>query len=134
MRDLNLRIATCKANLQLTFEGYTMNKPVNPEFFKAFDHYKNMVKQYGDDHPITEQALILTMHYTPEHIKAEMHQKAKELNLLPPVSGYTDDGEPMYRLEDIAKHFGISFEAEQRLLQMMDNRQKVGLSNDGVID
>jgi hypothetical protein len=37
-------------------------------------------------------------------------------------------------LEDIAKHFGISFEeAEQRLLQMMDNRQQVGLSNDGVL-
>ena len=111
-----------------------MTKPVNPEFFKAFDHYKNMVKQYGDDHPITEQAFILTMHYTPEHIKEEMHQKAKELNLLPPVSGYTDEGDPMYSLEDIAKHFDISFEeAEQRLLQMMDNRQKVGLSTDGII-
>ena len=111
-----------------------MIEHVDPEFFKAFDHYKNMVKQYGDDHPITEQAFILTMHYTPEHIKEEMHQKAKELNLLPPPSGYTDEGEPMYQLEDIAKHFGISFEeAEQRLLQMMDNRQKVGLSNDGVL-
>ena len=111
-----------------------MTKPVNPEFFKAFDHYKAMLEQYGDDHPITEQAFFLTLHYTPEHIKAEMHQKAKELNLLPPVSGYTDDGEPMYQLEDIAKHFGISFEeAEQRLLQMMDNRQQVGLPNDGVL-
>ena len=111
-----------------------MNKYVNPEFFKAFDHYKAMLAQYGERHPITEQALILTMHYTPEHIKEEMHQKAKELNLLPPPSGYTDDGEPMYQLEDIAKHFGISFEeAEQRLLQMMDNRQQVGLSNDGVL-
>ena len=111
-----------------------MNNHVNPEFFKAFDHYKAMLKQYGDDHPITEQALILTMHYTPEHIKAEMHTKAKELNLLPPVSGYTDDGEPMYRLEDIAQHLGMSFEdAEQHLLQMMDNREKVGLSNDGVL-
>ena len=111
-----------------------MNKTVNPEFFKAFDHYKAMLEQYGEHHPITEQALILTMHYTPEHIKEEMHQKAKELNLLPPPSGYTDEGDPMYSLEDIAKHFGISFEeAEQRLLQMMDNRQKVGLSNDGVL-
>ena len=111
-----------------------MNNHVNPEFFKAFDHYKAMLKQYGDDHPITEQALILTMHYTPEHIKAEMHQKAKELNLLPPVSGYTDDGQPMYRLEDIASHLGMSFEdAEQHLLQMMDNRQQVGLSNDGIL-
>ena len=111
-----------------------MIKHVDPEFFKAFDHYKAMLAQYGEHHPITEQALILTMHYTPEHIKEEMHQKAKELNLLPPPSGYTDDGEPMYQLEDIAKHFGISFEeAEQRLLQMMDTRQQVGLSNDGVL-
>lgn len=111
-----------------------MNKHVDPEFFKALNHYKAMVKQYGEEHPITEQALILTMHYTPEHIKEEMHQKAKELNLLPPPSGYTDDGEPMYQLEDIAKHFGISFEeAEQQLLQMMSNRQQVGLSNDGVL-
>ncbi len=111
-----------------------MIKHVDPEFFKAFDHYKAMLAQYGEHHPITEQALILTMHYTPEHIKAEMRQKAKELNLLPPPSGYTDDDEPMYQLEDIAKHFGITFEeAEQRLLQMMDNRQQVGLSNDGVL-
>ena len=111
-----------------------MIKHVDPEFFKAFDHYKAMLAQYGEHHPITEQALILTMHYTPEHIKEEMHQKAKELNLLPPVSGYTDEGDPMYSLEDIAKHFDISFEeAEQRLLQMMDNRQKVGLPNDGVL-
>lgn len=75
-----------------------MNKYVHPEFFKAFDHYKAMLEQYGEHHPITEQALILTMHYTPEHIKAEMHQKAKELNLLPPPSGYTDDGEPIVKL------------------------------------
>ena len=111
-----------------------MNHDVNPEFFKAFDHYKAMLAQYGEHHPITEQALILTMHYTPEHIKVEMDAKAKELNLLPPVTGYTDDGEPVYSLEGIAKHFGISFEeAEQHLLQMMDNRQKVGLSSDGVL-
>ena len=111
-----------------------MNNHVNPEFFKAFDHYKNMVKQYGNDHPITEQAFTLTLHYTPEHIKAEMHEKAKELNLLPSVSGYTDDGQPMYRLDDIAKHLDMSVEdAEQHLLQMMDNRNEVGLSNDGIL-
>ena len=111
-----------------------MNNHVNPEFFKAFDHYKNMVNQYGNDHPITEQAFMLTLHYTPEHIKAEMHEKAKELNLLPSVSGYTDDGQPMQRLEDIAKHLDMSIEdAEQHLLQMMDNRNEVGLSNDGIL-
>lgn len=111
-----------------------MNHDVNPEFFKAFDHYKAMLAQYGEHHPITDQAFLLTMHYMPEQIKVEMDAKAKELNLLPPVTGYTDDGEAVYSLEDIAKHFGISFEeAEQHLLQMMDNRQKVGLSSDGVL-
>jgi hypothetical protein len=111
-----------------------MTEHVDPKFLKAFDHYKVMVKQYGDDHPITEQALLLTMHYTPEHIKKEMHQKAKELNLLPRPSGYTDNGEPMYQLEDIANHFGISFEeAEQSLLTMMSNLQQVGLSNDSIL-
>ena len=111
-----------------------MTEHVNPEFFKAFDHYKAMLKQYGERHPITEQAFMMTLHYTPEHIKAEMNAKAKELNLLPPPSGYTDEGDPMYSLEDIAKHLGISFEeAEQQLLKMMDNRQQVGLSNDGIL-
>ena len=111
-----------------------MNNHTPPEFFKAYNHYQAMVKQYGDKHPVTEQAFLLTLNYAPEHIKEEMHQKAKELNLLPPPSGYTDDGEPMYRLEDIAKHLGMNFEdAEQHLLQVMDNRQKAGLSNDGVL-
>ena len=111
-----------------------MIEHVDPEFFKAFDHYKAMLEQYGNDHPITEQAFMLTLHYMPEHIKAEMHEKAKELNLLPSVSGYTDDGQPMYRLEDIAKHLDMSVEdAEQHLLQMMDNRNEVGLSNDGIL-
>lgn len=111
-----------------------MKNHTPPEFFKAFDHYKAMLKQYGEHHPITEQAFMLTLHYTPEHIKVEMNAKAKELNLLPSPGGYTDDGEPMYRLEDIAKHFGISVEeAEQKLLQMMDNRTAVGLSNDGIL-
>lgn len=110
-----------------------MNKLTPPEFYKAFDHYKNMVKQYGDDHPITEQAFILTMHYTPEHIKKEMHQKAQELNLLPPVSGYTDDGQAMYRLDDVAKHAGISLEeAEQHLQRITDNSHKAGLPGDGI--
>lgn len=111
-----------------------MTERVHPEFFKAFDHYKAMLKQYGERHPITEQAFMMTLHYTPEHIKAEMNAKAKELNLLPSPSGYTDEGDPMYSLEDIAKHLDISFEeAEQQLLKMMDNRQQVGLSNDGIL-
>ncbi|MFW2001035.1 hypothetical protein [Acinetobacter ursingii] len=28
-----------------------MNNYVDPEFFKAFDHYKAMLDQYGEHHP-----------------------------------------------------------------------------------
>lgn len=110
-----------------------MNEYVHPEFLKAHDHYQAMVKQYGDDHPITQQAFTLVLHYAPEHIKKEMDAKAKELGLLPPVGGYTDDGEPMYSLEAIAKHFGMKVEdAEQTLLQVMESRRKAGLPNDAL--
>lgn len=62
----------------------------------------------------------------------EWHNTKKQS--LSAMEAYTDDGDPMYSLEDIAKHFGISFEdAEQHLLKMMDNRQQVGLSNDGIL-
>lgn len=111
-----------------------MKNYVDPSFFRIVDHYKAMLEQYGQQHPITEQALALMMNCMPEHLKEEMHQMAKELNLLPKPSGYTDDGEPMYSLEDIAKHFGISIEeAEQQLLQMMNSRHQVGLDNDGIL-
>ena len=110
-----------------------MNKHANPEFIKAYDHYQAMLKHYGDDHSITQQAFTLVLHHTPEHVKDEMDAKAKELNLLPPISGYTDDDQPMYRLEDIAKHLDMSVEdVEKQLLQVMESRQKLGLSNDAI--
>ena len=45
---------------------------------------------------------------SPEYIKQEAHAKAKELELIPPTSGYSDDGNPLYNIADLAKHFGLS--------------------------
>ena len=110
-----------------------MNKHPHPEFIKALNHYNAMVKQYGDDHPITQQAFTLVLHYTPEHIKEEMDAKAKELNLIPPVSGYTDEGEPLYSIDAIAKHFGMTVEeTEQHLFKVLESRKKAGLPNDAL--
>src|SRR5690606_30816753 len=110
-----------------------MNDYVNSEFCKAFYSYKTILKQYRV-FLIIEQALFLMVYYKPEQIKAEMNTKAKELKLLPSASGYRDEGEPMYQLEDIAKYLYISFEDnEQHLFQIIDNRQKVVLPNDGAL-
>lgn len=104
----------------------------SPEFLKAMEHYKAMLDQYGDDHPITQRAFMLVWEYSPQWLKDEMDEVITEH--LPKPSGYLDNGEPVYNLADIAKHQGISLEeAEQNLLEMMQNREELGLSNDGLL-
>ncbi|MFV5513785.1 hypothetical protein [Acinetobacter gerneri] len=106
-----------------------MIEHVNPEFFKAFEHYKAMLEQFGKDHPITERAFLLTLHYTPGHIKAEMHQEAKKLNLIPRPRGYTDEGIAVYAIEDLAKQLGISIEeAQAQLDNLLQIEQQLGIA------
>ena len=57
-----------------------MNEPVNPAFFTEFDKYKRIVEKYGED---SEQAI---------------NQFMKVF----------DDGNPLYNVADLAKHFGLS--------------------------
>ena len=55
------------------------------------------------------------------------------MDLLPPSSGYLEDGSPMFSLNDIAAKFGIPIEqAEQDLKEMLSVRQDLGLPLDGV--
>ena len=85
-----------------------MNEPVNPAFFTEFDKYKRIVEKHGED---SEQALnqfMKVFELSPEYIKQEAHAKAKELDLIPPTSGYSDEGEPLYSVADVANHFGVS--------------------------
>ena len=107
-------------------------QPVNPKFFKAMNHYKAMVKQYGEEHPITMQAFMLAFEYSPQHLKDEAFKMAEQY--LPKPSGCLDSGQPVYNLKDIADHHGMTFEeAEKNLLNMMQQRKELGLSTDGVL-
>ena len=103
-----------------------------PKFLKAMANYRATVQQYGEEHPIAMQAFMLAFELSPQHLKDEAYKMAEQY--LPKPSRCLDNGQPVYNLQDIADHHGITFEeAEQRLLQMMDNRQQVGLSNDGIL-
>ena len=47
----------------------------------------------------------------PPELQDRIHNKAVELGLMPEKPhGYTDDGERMYRLEDIAQRAGLTLE------------------------
>ena len=108
------------------------NINMHPEFFKAMNHYRAMVKQYGEEHPITMQAFMLAFEYSPQHLKDEAYKMAEQY--LPKPSGCLDNGQPVYNLQDIADHHGITFEeAETNLLNMMQQREELGLSTDGVL-
>ena len=108
------------------------NMNIHPEFFNAMNHYRAMVKQYGEEHPITMQAFMLAFEYSPQHLKDEAFKMAEQY--LPKPSGCLDNGQPGYNLKDLADHNGVTFEeAEKKLLNMMQQRKELGLSTDGVL-
>lgn len=96
------------------------------------NHYRAMVKQYGEEHPITMQAFMLAFEYSPQQLKDEAFKMAEQH--LPKPSGCLDNGQPVYNLKDLADHNGVTFEeAEKNLLNMMQQRKELGLSTDGVL-
>lgn len=108
------------------------NMNIHPEFFNAMNHYRAMVKQYGEEHPITMQAFMLAFEYSPQHFKDEAFKMAEQY--LPKPSGCLDNGQPVYNLKDLADHNCVTFEeAEKNLLNMMQQRKELGLSTDGVL-
>jgi hypothetical protein len=109
------------------------NMNIHPEFFKAMNHYRAMVKQYGEEHPITMQAFMLAFEYSPQQLKDEAFKMAEQH--LPKPSGCLDNGQPVYNSKDLADHYDISFkEAETSLLNMMQQRKEHGLSSDDVLN
>ena len=85
-----------------------MNEPINPAFFAEFDKYKHIVEKHGENSDQAINQFMKVFELSPESIKQEAHAKAKELDLIPPPSGYSDDGNPLYNVADLAKHFGLS--------------------------
>ena len=107
-------------------------QPVNHKFFKALKYYELMLKLHGEEHPITMQAFMLAFELSPQHLKDEAYKMVEQY--LPKPSGCLDNGQPVYNLQDIADHHGITFEeAETNLLNMMQQRKELGLSTDGVL-
>ena len=83
-------------------------EPPSPEFIQAMNDYDNIVTRYGIDSEQEKAQFIKLLRLAPKSLQAEIRGKAKELDLIPPPSGYSDDGNPLYNVADLAKHFGLS--------------------------
>jgi hypothetical protein len=88
----------------------------------------------GMDHPETSKALAQAMEIAPEGLKRRMHDMAVEMGLMPAIpDGYTDDGQPVYRLDGIADRLGISLEeAEGAAAAMVADRAAMGLPTEAI--
>ena len=101
-----------------------MNEPINPAFFTEFDKYKRIVEKHGEDSDQAINQFMKVFELSPEYIKQEAHAKAKELDLIPPTSGYSDEGEPLYSIADVANHFGVSESEVIERLNQLDPQHK----------
>ena len=83
-------------------------EPPSPEFIQAMTEYEAIVAKFGMDSEQEKAQFIKLLRLAPKPLQDEIRGKAKELGLIPPPSGYSDEGNPLYNVADLAKHFGLS--------------------------
>ena len=81
-----------------------------PAFTAAMQHYQLVARLHGDESEKARNAFTSAMLKAPEWFRDEANQMARDMGLLPPASGYLDNGEPIYTLSDVAEHLGVSIE------------------------
>ena len=110
-------------------------KKFPPAFTQAMRAYERIAKIHGEDSEQARDAFTQAMLKAPDWFKDEVGEMAEEMGLMPAKpSGYSDQGEPLYTLEDLAQTLGISYEeAEAQTHKLLEQRRAAGLSNDGVL-
>lgn len=113
----------------------TTVKTFSSAFTAAMQRYQRIKVQHGEDSEQARDAFTAAMLKAPDWFKDEMKDKAQEMGLIPAKpSGYSDEGEPIYTLEDVARTLGISDEeAEARLHKLIAQCEAAGLSSDVII-
>lgn len=81
-----------------------------PVFTVAMHHYKLIARLHGEESDQARNAFTSAMLKAPEWFRDEANQMARDMGLLPPASGYLDNGDPIYTLSDVAEHLGVSVE------------------------
>lgn len=97
----------------------TSDRPT-PEFIAAGRLYSALSKAGRGHTQEGAEAFQRVYDLAPESFRQEMHDMAVQMGLRPPKpDGYTEDGQPIYSLEGIAKRLGISMEEAKQAAQGM---------------
>ena len=106
-----------------------------PAFTQAMRAYERIAKIHGEESEQARDAFTAAMMKAPRWFQDEANAMAEKMGLIPAhPSGYSDKGEALYTLEDLAKSLGITYEeAEQHMHKLTKRRTAAGLSNDGIL-
>lgn len=87
--------------------------------FKALSEQIKAMQRAGlEDTPTYERLLSLALEAAPpDSLKSEIMDKAVQEGRLPPPVGFDANGERLWRLEDVAAHFGLSEEEAKASLR-----------------
>lgn len=101
-----------------------MKRP-SPQFNQAMKDYERLAKAHGANSKQASMQLAIAMSYAPDDVQKLIQDKAKAMGLMPSPSGFDDDGQPVYDVETLSKHFGIS---EQEIMADFEQGEKIGVS------
>lgn len=83
-------------------------EPPSPEFVRAAMEYSRHVEAGSTDTSAARAAMNRMLEHAPAALKRTFGEKARAMGLLPAPAGCMEDGTPVYAVNDIAAHLGIS--------------------------
>lgn len=96
---------------------------LHPKFIEAGEEMKRIAREEGDEalrKPEHAHLFRQFFEYAPESFHTQAEAMAKEMGLMPPVRHVDDSGAPVYSIEEIAQHHGMSVEEAEKHLRLID--------------
>lgn len=99
--------------------------------FDTLSKQLKVMQQAGlEDTPTYERLLSLALAAAPDSLKSHIMDLAVKEGRLPPPVGFDQNGEKLWRLEDVAAHLGM--DAEEAKLYLAEFQEEHGMA--GTVD
>lgn len=109
---VNMDAVHARVAKRLELEDAEVNREI--DMAQAKMAVESAIAQFGQDSKQARMAIAKATQFLPDDIKADLDAKAREMGLMPPASGYTADGQPVFTVEALASHFGMAPEEVMR--------------------
>lgn len=99
--------AAINAELEAQEEAEMQAARLTAAYFCAKEKAEAACQEFGFGSPEHAAATVEMLMCVPQADRLQLFAKAVELGLLPPPSGYTSDGEPVFEVRQLGAHFGV---------------------------